>query len=132
MIVVPITKRIEIIMSINFVSFHGWTLIRRKIVEKKSFLANQKHQCHVSEWGAHDCSAHNKRNGDYCSIQACPIPWMNFDSKENGGNNSFSHNSKASISRILMRRTWLQSYNKKNGDYYEYLCLSYFTDKLWS
>ena len=33
--------------------------------EKKTFVANPKHQYHVSQSGEHDCSANNRRNGDY-------------------------------------------------------------------
>ena len=32
---------------------------------KKAFLANPKHQDHVSHYGKHDCSAYNERTGDY-------------------------------------------------------------------
>ena len=35
------------------------------MVERKAFPANQKHQYCVSQRGEHDCSAHNKKNGDY-------------------------------------------------------------------
>ena len=35
------------------------------MVERKAFLANPKHQYHVSKYGEHDCSAYNKKNGDY-------------------------------------------------------------------
>ena len=35
------------------------------MVEKKAFLANTKHQDHVSQCGEHDSSAHNRKNGDY-------------------------------------------------------------------
>ena len=31
---------------------------------KKAFLANAKHQYHVSQGGEHDCIASNKKNGD--------------------------------------------------------------------
>ena len=34
-------------------------------MEKKAFLANPKHQYRVSQYGEHDCSAHNKKNGNY-------------------------------------------------------------------
>ena len=34
-------------------------------MERKAFLANRKCQYHVSQWGEHDCSAHNEKNGDY-------------------------------------------------------------------
>ena len=35
------------------------------MVERKAFLANLKHQYHVSQNGEHDCGANNKKNGDY-------------------------------------------------------------------
>ena len=35
------------------------------MVEGKAFLANQKHQYHVSQNGENDCNGHNKNNGDY-------------------------------------------------------------------
>ena len=35
------------------------------MVEQKAFLVEQKHQCRVSQCGEHDCSANNKKNGDY-------------------------------------------------------------------
>ena len=48
-----------------FVPFPRWTLITRKMVERKAFLANLRHQYHVTSCGEHDCSAYNRRNGDY-------------------------------------------------------------------
>ena len=35
------------------------------MVEGKAFLANQKHQNHVSQCGEQDFSAHTKKNEDY-------------------------------------------------------------------
>ena len=35
------------------------------MVQRKAFLANPRHRYHVSQYGEHDCSAHNKNNGDY-------------------------------------------------------------------
>ena len=35
------------------------------MVERKAFLANPKHEYCVSRCGEHDCSAHNRKNGDY-------------------------------------------------------------------
>ena len=35
------------------------------MVERKTVLANPKLQNCVSQRGEHDCSAHNKKNGDY-------------------------------------------------------------------
>ena len=36
-----------------------------KMVKKKAFVANLKHQYRVSQSEEHDCSAHNKKNEDY-------------------------------------------------------------------
>ena len=35
------------------------------MVENKVLLANPKHQYRVSQYGEHDSSANNKKNGDY-------------------------------------------------------------------
>ena len=35
------------------------------MVKRKALLANQKHQYRASERGEHDCSARNRKNGDY-------------------------------------------------------------------
>ena len=48
MIVVPITKRMEIIMSIQDCLIHGRTLVTRKMVERTTFITNPKHEYHVS------------------------------------------------------------------------------------
>ena len=32
---------------------------------RKAFLVNPKHQYSVSKYGEQDCSANNKKNGDY-------------------------------------------------------------------
>ena len=61
MIIVPIRKRMKIIASIKFVLFHRWTIIIRKMVERKAFLANAKHQDDVSQCGEQGCSANNKK-----------------------------------------------------------------------
>ena len=39
------------------------------------------------------------------SIKVCLNSWMTINYMENGGNNTFSRNSIASIPRILIRRT---------------------------
>ena len=60
MIVVPITKRMKIVMSIQV------CIISQMNVDcKEGFLENPKHQYHVSQYGEHDCGAYNKKNGDY-------------------------------------------------------------------
>ena len=35
------------------------------MVERKAILANPKHQDRLSQCKEHDCSANNKKNGDY-------------------------------------------------------------------
>ena len=52
--------------------FDGHALITQKMVERKAFLVNPKHQCLVSQSKKHDCSAHNKRNGDYDKHPSLP------------------------------------------------------------
>ena len=37
------------------------------MVERKAFAANPKHQDHISQCGELDCSASNKKDGDYYS-----------------------------------------------------------------
>ena len=72
MIVVPTTKTMEIITSIQ-VCFISWmTLIIRNMVERKAFPANPKHQYHVSQIGEHDCRANNNKNGDYNGYPSLP------------------------------------------------------------
>ena len=56
----------------KFILFHGWTLSTVIMVERKTFLANPKYQYHVSQCGEHDCSANNKRNGDYYEYPSLP------------------------------------------------------------
>ena len=61
----PLTKKMRLLRVSKFVSFHEWILIIRKIEEKKAFLTNPKPEYRVSYWGGHDCSGHNKTNGDF-------------------------------------------------------------------
>ena len=35
------------------------------MVERKAFPTKSKHQYRVSQYGEHDCSAHNEKNEDY-------------------------------------------------------------------
>ena len=58
-------KKWRLLWVSKFDPFHRWTLIIRKMVEIKAFHENAKHQYHASQWGEHDCSAHNEKNGDY-------------------------------------------------------------------
>ena len=65
MIVVPITKRMEIIISVQGCLFLQMTFDYKENGRKKAFLANPMHQYRVSQYGEHDCRANNKMNGDY-------------------------------------------------------------------
>ena len=65
MIVVPITKRKEIVMSIHVCLISWMNFNCRESGGKKAFLANPKHQYLVSQYKEHDCHAKNKKNGDY-------------------------------------------------------------------
>ena len=57
MIVVPITKRMEIVISIQVCIISWMNFDYEENVGKKAFLANPKLQYRVSEHGEHDCSA---------------------------------------------------------------------------
>ena len=49
----------------------------------------------------------NKKLEIIVRIKVCLIWWTSFDSRENGGKKSFSYQTKASISHIPIKRTWL-------------------------
>ena len=40
--------------------------------KRKAFLANPKRQDHVSQCGEQDCSANNRKNGDYYEYISLP------------------------------------------------------------
>ena len=65
MIVVPITKRMEIIMCIHVCLNSRMNFDYMKNGEKKAFPANSKNQYCVSQCGEHDCCANKKKDGDY-------------------------------------------------------------------
>ena len=65
MIVLPITKRKVIIISIQVCLISQMNFDYKENGGKKSILANQKHQYHVSQCREHDFSANNKKNKDY-------------------------------------------------------------------
>ena len=65
-IVAPITKRMDIIMSIQVCLISQININYKENSGKKSFfLTNPKHQYRVSQSGENDCSANNKKNRDY-------------------------------------------------------------------
>ena len=65
MIIVPITKTMEIITSIQVCLISWMNFGYKEIDGRKAFLPNPKHQYHVSQSGEHDCSANNKMERDY-------------------------------------------------------------------
>ena len=92
----------EIVMGIQVCLISFMNFDYKENGGKKAFLANPKHQYHVSQCGEHDCSANNKKKENNISVHVCLISWMNFDYKENGGKKCFSCKSKAPISRVPM------------------------------
>ena len=78
-IVMPITKRMDIVISIQvcFISRRSFDYIENG--GKKALLANPKPQHRVSQCGERDCHANNKKNGDYYKYQVCLLSRMNFD-----------------------------------------------------
>ena len=64
MIVVPITKRVEIVMSIQVCLISQMNFDYEENGGKKAFLANPKHQYRLSQCGKQDCNAKNKKYGD--------------------------------------------------------------------
>ena len=67
MIVVPITKGMEINLSIHVCRISQMNFDHN---ENGSFFANPKHQYSASQCGEHDCLANSKKNGDYYGYQS--------------------------------------------------------------
>ena len=88
MIVVLVTKKIEIITSIKL--FSQIQSINR-----------------VSQSWEHDCSANNKKDVDWYEFPSLSHFMDELCSKENDGKKRFSCKSKTLISCIPMRKTWL-------------------------
>ena len=107
MIVVPIMKTLEIIMSIQ-VCLTSWMNINYKenSGKKRLFLQIQSINIMYPNMVNMIVVPNNKKKVEIItSIQVCLISQMNFDYKENGGKKSFSTKSKASIPRISMGNT---------------------------
>ena len=64
-IVVPITKRINITMSVQVCLTSRMNFNYKENGGKKAILANPKHQYRVSRSGDHYCHANNKKNRYY-------------------------------------------------------------------
>ena len=65
MIVVPITKGIEIVIGIQVCLISWMKIDFRENSGKKPFTANLRLQYRASQCGEHDCCANNRKNGDY-------------------------------------------------------------------
>ena len=61
MIVMPITKRMEMNMSIQVCLILRMNFDQKENGGKKAFLSNAKHQYSVSQCGEHDCSANSEK-----------------------------------------------------------------------
>ena len=97
------------------------------MVERKAFLVNPKHQCHVSQCGEHDLVPIIKILEITMSIQVCLISWMNINCNENSGKKGFSCKPKHQYRVSQCTKHDCTAHNKKNGDYCEYRSLTYFT-----
>ena len=69
-VVVPITKRMVIIISIQVCLFSRMNFNYKEDGGKKSFSFKSKASNYVSQCGEHDGSALNKKNGDYYENQS--------------------------------------------------------------
>ena len=99
--------------------------------KNKSFIAKPKHQYTVSQYGKHDCSSHDKNNGDFNKyLDICLISRMTIKYKECGGKKSFLANPKRQYCVAQCGEHDFGANNKKNGDYYDNLNLSHYTDEL--
>ena len=63
----------EIIISIQVCLISRKNFDYKENGGKKDFLANPKHQYHVSQRGEQDCRANNKKNGDYYKNQCLSL-----------------------------------------------------------
>ena len=82
-------KKQRILQESMLLKLDGWTLILRRMVELKAFLAKLKHQImYTNEENVFIVSNHKKKK-DYYENQVCPIWQVNIDLKENGGKKAF-------------------------------------------
>ena len=88
------------------------------MVERKAFLANPKHECHVSQSREHDCSAHNKKNGEHNELSNFVIShgWTLFIRKM-VGKKAFLANWKDQYCVSQYREHDCSAHNERNGDY---------------
>ena len=79
MIVMPITKRTKMVMSIQVCVISWKNIDYEEMVEKKALHATPTHQYRVCQYGEHDCHANKKKNGDILGIQVYLRSRMDFD-----------------------------------------------------
>ena len=61
-IVMPITKEMEIVMGLQVCLISRKNFDYKENGRKKAFLWNPKHQYRTSQYGKHDCCANHKKN----------------------------------------------------------------------
>ena len=79
--------------------------------------------------GEHDCSAHNKKNGDYQEYQSLTHFIDEHYYMENGRKKSFSCKSKDEYRVCQCVEHDCSVYNKKNRHYYKYPSLTHFMEE---
>ena len=102
-IVMPITKTMEIVTSIQVCPISWMTINYKENSGKKLFLLNKSIKIVSPNEGRIIVVPTVNKMEIIMHFQVCLISWMNFDYKENGGNKSFSCQINASISCIPMR-----------------------------
>ena len=101
------------------------------MVQRKALLANPKHQYRVSQCGEYDCSANNKKNGDYYEHPSLSHFTDELWLLGKWWKENFSCNPNHQYCVSYYGEHDCHAYIKRNGDYYGYLTLSHFTDELW-
>ena len=104
MFVVPITKRMEVIISIHVYLISQMNIDYKENGGKIAFLTNAKINIVYPDAENLIMLPKTKIMGIAMSIQVCHISRMNFNYKKNGGKKSFPCQSKASGSCIPMWR----------------------------
>ena len=96
-IVVPITKRMQINMSIHVCLISRMKFDHKENGGKKAFLGNPKHQYRVSQYGNMVVVPITKKIVIILCIHVCLISRMNFNYMKNGGKKAFPANPKHHI-----------------------------------